>query len=50
LFEAADAFTHLPSTEKQALKDALAWAKRGEELMPGRFSGLIKKLEQKIED
>ena len=50
LYEAADAFTHLPSTEKQALKDALAWAKRGEELMPGRFSGLIRKLEQKMED
>ena len=47
LFDAAEAFTHLPSTEKQALKDALAWAKRGEELMPGKFSGLIRKLEQK---
>jgi thioredoxin-related protein len=48
LLDAAEAFTHLPATEKQALKDALAWAKRGEELMPGRFSGLIKTLEQKL--
>ncbi len=45
---AAEAFTHLPSTEKQALKDALAWAKRCGELMPETFSGLIRKLEQKL--
>ncbi|HRN56331.1 MAG TPA: thioredoxin family protein [Agriterribacter sp.] len=48
LFLATEAFTHLPSTEKQSLKDALAWAKRGEELMPERFSELIGKLEQKL--
>lgn len=53
LFEAAEAFIHLPSTEKQALKNAVAWTQRCSELMPGkesRFSGLIKKLEQKVGD
>lgn len=35
LYTAVQAFTQLPSTEKQALQDALAWMKRCEELMPG---------------
>ncbi|MCO5240775.1 MAG: hypothetical protein M9904_12055 [Chitinophagaceae bacterium] len=48
LFDAAEAFTHLPFTKKHALKDALAWAKRYKEWIPGRFSELIRKLEQKL--
>ena len=52
LSEAVEAFTHLPSTEKQALKDALAWAKRCEELMPtvAIFKATIKTLERKINE
>lgn len=50
LFQAAEAFSHLPSTEKVALRDALAWAMRCKELMsdPDRFNDLINKLELKI--
>ncbi|MBX2925664.1 MAG: thioredoxin family protein [Chitinophagaceae bacterium] len=52
LYEAADAFTHLPSTEKQALKDALAWAQRCSELMPGigKLNNIIEALEMKINE
>lgn len=51
LYIAAEAFSHLPPTEKPALNDALTWAQRGAELMPDviAFPDLIKVLEKKLE-
>lgn len=49
LYTAANAFAQLPYTEKQALADALLWAKRCDALMPDNkaFVDLIKELEKK---
>ncbi|WP_316819184.1 thioredoxin family protein [Pedobacter nyackensis] len=46
LYTAAEAFTKLPSSEKQALTDALGWAKRCEKLQPDVkvFVDLVNKL------
>ncbi|MBC9933152.1 thioredoxin family protein [Chitinophaga qingshengii] len=49
LYTAARAFAQLPATEKQALADALQWAKRCKALLPEvkAFADLIKELEEK---
>ncbi len=50
LLDAVKAFVQLPDTEKEALQDALAWAKRCAELMPEEalFSDLVSQLQQKL--
>lgn len=52
LHETAEAFTRLPSAEKQALKDALTWATKCGELMqdPKVFKKNIETLERKINE
>ncbi|SKA44189.1 Thioredoxin [Chitinophaga eiseniae] len=49
LYTAAHAFAQLPSSEKQALADALLWARRCNALMPDTkvFVDLIEELEKK---
>lgn len=49
LYTAAKAFSELPASQEQALKDALRWAKRCNELQPGipAFTDLVKALDAK---
>lgn len=52
LHSSSEAFSFLPSSEKQALKDALSWAMRGQELLPdiSIFSNTIDILKRKISE